>query len=248
MPIPQRQTYPTSFPGISVQVTDDGSRTLFQRDSGEGYHSGCGALAETQHVYLRNSGVADRIENGIPTSVLEIGLGTGLGLLVTLDAAATRGKSIRYEAWESNWLPADVLRELNLGDCLNDKLIADDFIEFRAALPYPTAEGCYRWENLDRKETCFDVNIHVGDVRLCSFGDAQMFDAIYFDPFAPVSNPDLWEPGFLEKMRRVLSDDGRLVTYCCNRQVRDAMTSAGFKVRRVPGPAGGKREVLIATR
>jgi tRNA U34 5-methylaminomethyl-2-thiouridine-forming methyltransferase MnmC len=39
-----------------------------------------------------------------------------------------------------------------------------------------------------------------------------------------------------------------LVSYCVNGQVRRALEQAGFKVMRLPGPPGGKREVLAAAR
>ena len=248
MTIPHRETTPTSVEGIWMQVTDDGSRTLVHQSSGDGSQSGCGAIAETRHVYLQNSGVADRLHNGIATSVLEIGLGTGMGLLVTVDAAAIAKTSLRYESWECNWLPADVLRELKLGDCLHDRKLAERFINFREAMPDPAINGCYRWECLPSISTTLDISVQVGDVRQHRFDEKVKFDAIYFDPFDPNVNPDLWEPFFLERIQRLLTDDGRLVTYCCSRKVRDAMAAAGFKVHRVPGPTGGKREVLVATR
>ena len=40
-----------------VQITDDNSRTLMHPETGVAFHSASGALAETRHVYLHNSGV-----------------------------------------------------------------------------------------------------------------------------------------------------------------------------------------------
>ena len=65
-----------------VQITDDDSRTLIDPVGEVAFHSGSGALAETRHVYLKNSGVSARLACGKNTSVLEIGLGTGLGMLL----------------------------------------------------------------------------------------------------------------------------------------------------------------------
>jgi tRNA U34 5-methylaminomethyl-2-thiouridine-forming methyltransferase MnmC len=48
-------------------------------------------------------------------------------------------------------------------------------------------------------------------------------------------------------MRSWLNADGRLVTYCVSRMVRERFREAGFDVHKLRGPCGGKREVLMAT-
>tara|TARA_R110002049_G_scaffold285698_4_gene467134 strand:+ start:322047 stop:322805 length:759 start_codon:yes stop_codon:yes gene_type:complete len=249
MPIPIRKTIPTDVSGLSIQLTDDGSRTLVREDSGDAYHSGCGALAETKHVYLDNSGVSARLQRGKPTSVLEIGLGTGMGLLLTVDAATKSSTSLRYDAFEIDWVPASVLRDLHLGVGIDDAKLAERFVAFRSSLASDIADGVYRWDDLPCDDA-FEVivDIYVADVRSHPFAESNSYDAIYFDPFAPASNADVWTSSVLKKMCQVLAPTGRLVTYCCSRAVRDLMQQSGFIVERVAGPPGGKREVLIATK
>ncbi len=96
VPIPERATRPSSDPRWSIMTTDDGSQTLIDNACGDSMHSGCGALAETEHVYLINSGVAAALEQQRPQSVLEIGLGTGLALLATAQLAETCGAAVQY--------------------------------------------------------------------------------------------------------------------------------------------------------
>ncbi|MGI9443990.1 MAG: MnmC family methyltransferase, partial [Rubripirellula sp.] len=69
-----------------------------------------------------------------------------------------------------------------------------------------------------------------------------------FDPFAPAVNQELWTEEFLSRMWTLLGDGGQLVTYCVNRRVKDALTASGFEIECLPGPVGGKREVMRATR
>ncbi len=109
-----RTTIPIEGHDLVVQFTDDRSRTLVKPKTNVAYHSASGAAAETRHVYLANSGVADRMASGIATSVLEVGLGTGLGLLLTLDAALAGGVRLDYTAVENEWLGIDVLSQLEL--------------------------------------------------------------------------------------------------------------------------------------
>ena len=62
-----------------IQITDDGSRTLLNPASGIAFHSASGALAETLHVYLENSGVGEKLRQGIEVQVIEVGLGDCVG-------------------------------------------------------------------------------------------------------------------------------------------------------------------------
>src|SRR6056297_1619711 len=142
---PARCTIDIPHPNLVIQVTDDGSRTLIDPATDVAYHSGCGAVAETRHVYLRNSSVEDRFINRLPTSVLEIGLGTGLGLLMTLDHARRHAAPLRYTAWEQQWLAADVLEQLDLGRHLHDPSLAEALIDWRRSLEVEVSAGRYQW-------------------------------------------------------------------------------------------------------
>jgi tRNA U34 5-methylaminomethyl-2-thiouridine-forming methyltransferase MnmC len=237
-----RETIPINGANWLIQVTDDDSRTLIRRDSQVAYHSASGAVSETAHVYLGNSAVANRLQAGQPTSVLEIGFGTGLGLLMTLDAAVTAGTSLRYESIEYELLSPEVLSRLQLGRFLRNPHLVDALLVWLDSLGPCVPPGRHRWQ-LDDKRTLWLTH---RDARAMDFAEIQSVDAIYFDPFAPSENPDLWKPAFLETMRSLLNTGGRLVTYAVSREVRDSFAKAGFQVQRVSGPPGGKREVLIA--
>jgi tRNA U34 5-methylaminomethyl-2-thiouridine-forming methyltransferase MnmC len=241
-----RHTIPVPGQPWIVQITDDHSRTLIDPSTQVAFHSASGAASETRHVYLHNSSVASRLAAGQATSVLEIGLGTGMGLLMSVDAAIAAGVNLRYVAVESAWLPSDVLEQLNLSDWVQEKSVVKEFLNWRRSLGDRVSPGLYcRQVGSDQH-----VTVHVTDAveYVNSASSDCEFDAIYFDPFAPAVNPELWQPDFLTVLGRLLSPRGRLVTYCVSRAVREAFTEAGFQVERVRGPVGGKREVLIATR
>ncbi|MFW6371743.1 MAG: MnmC family methyltransferase, partial [Bacteroidota bacterium] len=48
------------------------------------------------------------------------------------------------------------------------------------------------------------------------------------------------------KMYNGLRDKGILVTYSCKGSVRRLLQSIGFLVSRIPGPPGGKKEMIRA--
>jgi tRNA U34 5-methylaminomethyl-2-thiouridine-forming methyltransferase MnmC len=72
------------------------------------------------------------------------------------------------------------------------------------------------------------------------------FHCVYFDPFSPDTNPELWTTEVLSTMGRILLPMGSLTSYCVKGDIRRMLQQIGFTVRKVPGPAGGKREVLQA--
>ena len=51
-----------------------------------------------------------------------------------------------------------------------------------------------------------------------------------------------------DTLYKVLNDGGILTTYCAKGVVRRMLQTAGFTVERLPGPPGGKREILRATK
>ena len=240
MTIPDRETFASMDPRWLIQVTDDGSSTLVDRVTGDSMHSGCGAIAETAHVYLQNSGVAERLEKRQRCRVLEVGLGSGLGCLMSAQCANRYQTQLDYIALENNLAPASVVAQLV------DKL---QRIDASLVKSYCKIIGSTSSESM--LQGCVGpfchLTVHLGDAVTWQGDQEPPFDAIYYDPYSPDSNPELWSATVLTTMQRLLSPSGRLVSYCVSRQVRDTLTDVGFIVNRVRGPVGGKREVLIAT-
>ena len=237
-------------------LTDDGSRTLRNKLLDETFHSGCGALSECWYVYLCNSDVLDKLiaRPATPVRVLELGFGTGMGWLITAAAAEVHTAALEYVSLEKELLPADVLAQIDTASA-TEKGIADGWIpsSFSAIR---SIELAWLMTRQTFAPDC-DIEHHVSSrnrLRLI-LGDArewlrkssiQPFDAIYFDAFSPSTNPELWHQEMFEQAKKLLKPDGKLVSYCVSGAVRRALLSAGFNVERLPGPPGGKREVLVA--
>jgi tRNA U34 5-methylaminomethyl-2-thiouridine-forming methyltransferase MnmC len=243
MTIPHRKTFDSVDSRWQIRITDDGSPTLVDRDSGDSMHSGCGAWGETQHVYLRNSGIESRLQNGVPSRVLEIGLGSGMGCLMTAELAESTGVDVQYVALERLLPPSSLVRQLEFASLGIRESIIEDYCRLLDDAQQNLTNTSLHRSSLAKR--C-ELAIHIGDALLWNAEDERAFDAIYFDPYSPESNAELWDEPFLSKMHDVLASGGRLVSYCVNRRVRDRLSSVGFEVQRVRGPVGGKREVLIA--
>lgn len=253
MPIPNRPTFATADARWQCRITDDGSPTLVQTATADSMHSGCGALAETRHVYLIGSGAKARLAAGQATRVLELGFGTGLGWMVTAQAAIEHHAPLDYLALESDLPPPAVIRQLDWHRFIDNHELVDATIQWFADVE-AAHDSQTKLPKLVLGTATLEVSL--GDAAQWCSGpehhsytkpDSQ-FDAIYFDPFSPESSPRLWQSDILAVMHAVTRPNGRLTSYCVNRQVRDAMQTAGWHVGKSPGPPGGKREVLIATR
>ena len=56
----------------------------------------------------------------------------------------------------------------------------------------------------------------------------------------------LYKRKLFNRLYVLLDRDGILTTYCAKGVVRRMLQTAGFTVERLPGPPGGKREILRA--
>ena len=65
-----------------TKTTNDGSKTLFINELNENYHSHHGALQEAEHVFIKNG---LNLINDCEINILELGFGTGLNVLVTIN-------------------------------------------------------------------------------------------------------------------------------------------------------------------
>lgn len=222
--------------------TADGVDTLYSTAYAQTYHSKHGALAEARHVFLKGSGVAARLAEGLPTRVLEVGFGTGLNFLVTAHHATQTGAPLYYTALEHDLLPAAVLARLNHGTRLGAPALHEALLAWRSALPHRVAPGIYPHAF---SET-LTLTLIAGDATIAPLSASEA-EAVYLDAFSPDANPELWTPAFLAQLFGTLRPGGRLATYSAKGSVRRTLEAVGFRVARRPGPPG-KREMLVAER
>ncbi len=220
-------------------MSDDGSPSLVSARYGEGYRSRHGARSESWHVFVAGSGVAARLASAIPTTVLELGLGTARNLGASAAVAFAFDTPLRYVAFEHDLLGADEWASLER-DALGPHAFRSALLEARRS--WDTTPGT-------RHTLCVGpvtLEVHLADARAATW--PRGVDAVYLDGFSPTVNPELWTDEVLGRVASHLAPGGTVASYCVQGRVRRALESAGLRVEKRPGPPGGKREVLWARR
>lgn len=213
-----------------VITTKDGSSSLFVPALNETYHSIHGAINEALHVFI-NKGLT--IKKHLPNlRILEVGFGTGLNCLLTLNKANKEQLEVDYFGLEKYPLDTKIIEQINYGKTLNCQK------EFLALHDFP-------WEIKNQVSPNFSLTKLQFDLIDQSL--AGSYDLVYFDAFAPNKQPEMWESSVLQKIHDAMNPDALLVTYCCQGKVKRTLQSIGFQVQKTDGPPG-KREMLTATK
>lgn len=207
--------------------TADGSSTIKLPDTGITYRSAYGALQESRHVFIK-AGLQHILPqmNGNRINIFEMGFGTGLNALLTLQETTI---PVFYQAAELYPLSAEEVTMLNYDDPQHI---------------FPTLHTC-EWEK--DIEITADLTLHKSQQSITTLSAERQFHLVYYDAFGPGAQPELWEAVIFEKLFSWLYPGGVLVTYCSKGDVRRAMLSVGFSVEKLTGPPG-KREMLRATK
>lgn len=217
---------------MELERTADGSYTLYVPELDEHYHSVKGALTESQHIFIE---MGLKHSSAPEPHILEIGLGTGLNAFLTLLAAEEMQRKVHYTGIERYPLAEETLRQLDYPGIIGKKHEEDYYAIHQAP-----------WEKETNLSPWFTLHKIEGDFTRHTF--QKGYDIIYFDAFAPEKQPEMWEQSLFNILYNVLNEGGILTTYCAKGVVRRMLQTAGFTVERLPGPPGGKREILRATK
>lgn len=218
-----------------LQITDDGSHTLFVPDLNEHYHSTHGALQESELVFIHNG------LHHIPACIkdinlLEVGFGTGLNALLTVIEAKKQRMKVNYVAVEPEPLAEDIIEMLNYTSVIGGTEAAGYYKKIHeAGWIYPSFLSDY-----------FIISKIQSRLQEVTLRDEQ-FHLVYFDAFGPEVQPEIWTKDIFTQLYKCMKPDGILVTYSCKGTVKRSMEAAGFTIEKLPGPVG-KREVLRATK
>lgn len=204
-----------------IKLTADGSTTVYSKCFDQHYHSIFGARQESDLVFI-DLGLKYALEQWEEIHLLEMGFGTGLNAWLSREWAEKEKRKVNYTGLEAFPIRPEMVKELNF-----------DARELHE-LSWESIHHLSPWFSFQKLET-----------KLQDFNPENKFNLVYYDAFAPESQPELWTQEIFEKIASLMTEGGILTTYCSKGYVQRNLKAAGFKVEKHPGPAR-KREVLRA--
>jgi len=215
-------------------MTQDGSYTLYSKEHEVTYHSRYGAIQESNHVFI-HSGLLPHLKKQDKISILELGFGTGLNVLLTWkNIMEIDTVHVDYHSFDVYPLPEDLLNacvyedHLKIPTSISKNILTSD------------------WDKLIEVDSRFTLTKHNKDILEETLTD-NYFDIVYFDAFSPESQPELWSASLFEKIYESMTGQAVLVTYCAKGEVKRILKKIGFTLESLPGPPG-KREMTRATK
>ncbi len=210
-------------------MTEDGSHSLYLPDMKETYHSTHGALQESEHVFIRHGldSAAGRIADLI--NVFEVGLGTGLNVLLTALWSAKAERPVHMTSIEAFPVTREIWEALNYAGLIGDPRAAE------------------WWQSIHASIWGEEIQIHK-HFKLTKIHDRlenhklkeNNFDVVYYDAFAPGKQASMWEAEMLRKTAGGLRPGGCLVTYCAQGKFKRDLSELGLVVEPLAGPPGKK--------
>jgi len=198
------------------------------------YFSLDNGLEETRHVFLAGNSLPGRFCDGF--HIAELGFGTGLNLLATLDLwrQSNQTGTLHFTSFEAYPMAAaEMIRAQTAFPALGD--IAAELAPFWAG------------EASEFALPGLQFTLIKGDARNTLPLWQGRADAWFLDGFSPAKNPELWQPDLMVEVGAHTSDQGTIATYTAAGFVRRGLEDAGFSVTRAPG-YGRKRHMTIATK
>ena len=217
-----------------IKTTSDGSKTLYISELNENYHSHHGALQEAKHVF---------IDNGLKTvqnyeiNILELGFGTGLNGLVTIDEFLKTDKNhvIHYSTIE----------KYPVNECEVTELSYDSFFDEPIIKKYYRKLHECEWNKTTELFPNFFFTKYHRDFFDLKEIELPKINLVYYDCFGARVQPDLWEKPLFEMVADKMEMGGLLTTYSSKGSVRRILEELNFKVEKKTGPPG-KREMINA--
>lgn len=213
----------------TIITTGDGSKTIHLPDWNENYHSSHGAVQEAKHVFLKHG--LDVLLGNSEIHILEVGFGTGLNTILTLEAAFHTETKIYYDGLEAFPISNEEMVALEYENLLPSDFLKNQFKEIHAT----------SWGSPHSITPNFTLTKIQETLQNQNF-TPNTYDIIYFDAFGPRVQEDMWTKEIFQKLYTSLKPGGYLVTYCAKGQVKRDLKSVGFFVEALPGPPG-KREM-----
>jgi queuine tRNA-ribosyltransferase len=232
---------PTSSTGISSEthelvLTRLGAPAIRDRTAGEVMHPVIGPAVECERLYVAQSRLRERLAGpGVPLVLFDVGLGAAGNALAAWRAAHAippGGRQLEIVSFERD-LGALVLA-----------------VSPEAAGPLgiaaPEVAACSALLAAGRAEDApCTWRLVRGDLLATLPAEPARADLVFWDPFSPQANPQLWTAGAFALLSGRCAERAVVYTYSTSTATRAALLLAGFFVG-TGDPSGPKEETTAA--
>jgi tRNA U34 5-methylaminomethyl-2-thiouridine-forming methyltransferase MnmC len=192
--------------------TSDGSYTYYSALFDENCHSTSGAKNETYTHYVLGCKLDRKVVQKKPINILEVGFGTGLGFITTLEYL---GK------YPFNFLSVEI----------DEKMIQIAQKEFSQLLKLEKICAYIYKAKIQNAS----LTILLGDATktLNKYFKENKYkpNTIYQDAFSPKRNPYLWTTSWFKLLKENATDDCIMSTYSSSSSIRKSMLAAGWTLQ-----------------
>jgi tRNA U34 5-methylaminomethyl-2-thiouridine-forming methyltransferase MnmC len=208
---------------LTKTTTHDNSETFINEDIGQSYHSFSGAVEEALKKYVIPCKIEQLAKEG-EIKILDVCFGMGYNSAMAIDVALNTNSNCKIIVYGVENDP-EIVKKIQE---VNPKI--DFFKHYKNLTP----------QNLEFKQNNVEVKLILEDLQTAvNKLPENYFDAIFYDPFSPSKQPELWTEELFKEMHRVIKKTGILATYSCARMVRDNLIKADFIYD--DGPIVGRR-------
>jgi queuine tRNA-ribosyltransferase len=210
------------------------------RSTGEVMHPLTGPVAEARDLYLVPSRLAERLDEGAePLVLLDVGLGAGSNAAAAWALSEGRRASSRRLHIVSFDRTVDALA----------LALRPEHVE-GFGFDGDTASACARLVERGQVEGArTSWRASLGELPSTLHAEPPgTADVVYWDPFSPRANPELWTVGAFGALRRLCRDGATVHTYSGATSTRTALLLAGFAVGLGDVLSPGRQATVAATR
>lgn len=208
-----------------LKVTEDGSYSLLDEESGELFHNRAGAYSEARCNYIEPSRIASNIDKQFYWTILDVCFGLGYNSFALFNEleGLTISRPISLEILAIEKDPALIAY---LPRILDQACFDQSRKFFNLSIESQTI--VYKSAKLRGR-----ISIRLADLRSILGAQAGAFDMVFHDPFSAKRAPELWSVDLFSHYHRLLqAKSGQVLTYSAATAVRSALRLSGFNLYR----------------
>jgi tRNA U34 5-methylaminomethyl-2-thiouridine-forming methyltransferase MnmC len=205
---------------FEIVTTTAGAVSIRNKVVNEIMHNPVGPWREANDLYISQSNLRERLRrhNGEKLVLFDVGLGAASNAIAACEARRSLGRegaALHIVSFENNLdLLAFALREARHFPHMRDYVEPLNCLLERRSWSDP--DGMIRWE------------LRPGDFLSLIEREPEMADVVFYDPYSPAVNGDMWTVAAFSRLRARCSDETLCLTYSVATKIRAAMLIAGF--------------------